>query len=61
VGRCVKYCTPDEISEKLIEKALSVAAESSGGDMSLSKLQAMAPGPDRRQIHDDITVVVILL
>lgn len=55
--------SPDQIADALIDKALTVAAEAAPGGTSLTleKLRVMQPGVDRRNIHDDITVVVVLV
>ena len=50
-----------EIASALIEKALEIAADATNGELSLSELKAMSPGYDKRNIHDDITAVVIVL
>ena len=51
----------DDIAASLVETALEIAAEATAGEVSLAQLKAMPTGADRRNIHDDITVVVILL
>ena len=51
----------NEIAEALIEKALDVAADATNGELSLTELKDMQPGTDKRNIHDDITAVVLFL
>lgn len=53
--------TPDLIAGDLIEAALEIAAEATGGEVSLDQLKSMAPGVEKRSIHDDITVVVVAM
>jgi pyruvate dehydrogenase phosphatase len=50
---------PNQLAEDLIEAALEVASESS--DVSIGDLKNMQRGFERRNIHDDITVVVLAL
>lgn len=50
-----------DIAEALIEKALAVAADATNGELSLTELKDMKPGTDKRNIHDDITAVVLFL
>ena len=51
--------SPDELAASLVEHALQVAADSGG--ISLEELRAMPTGTDRRNVHDDITVLVFKL
>lgn len=56
-----KKATPDSLAEALTEKALAVAAEATDGELTVDVLKAMPPGMEKRNIHDDITAVVIVL
>jgi pyruvate dehydrogenase phosphatase len=51
--------TPEEISHKLIEVALAQAAESA--KLRVDDLKRLPQGRDRRSLHDDISVVVLVL
>lgn len=51
----------EEIAQALADRALEIAAEATNGELSLAELRAMPPGYDKRNIHDDITAVVVAL
>ena len=50
-----------EIADDLISVALEIASEATGGEISPDELREMQRGYERRNIHDDITVVVLAL
>jgi pyruvate dehydrogenase phosphatase len=49
--------TMGEIADELVRRAMKVAVESV--DMTIEELGDIPPGPDKRIIHDDTTVLVI--
>ena len=51
--------SPNELAELLVEAALTIAAETSA--LSLAELKEMPQDQNRRNIHDDITVLVFRL
>jgi pyruvate dehydrogenase phosphatase len=56
-----KGASAQSMASALIEKALAIAAEATNGELSLTELKALNPGREKRNIHDDITAVVVLL
>ena len=50
-----------EIADDLVDVALEIASEATGGEISADELREMQRGFERRNIHDDITVVVLAL
>ena len=50
-----------EIADDLVTVALTIASEATGGEISPEELREMQRGFERRNIHDDITVVVLAL
>ena len=50
---------PSTVSERLVTRALEM--EAAAAHLDLAQLKALPPGRRRRQLHDDLTAVVIRL
>lgn len=47
----------DLISRRILEFGLKKASINAG--LTVDKLNTLTPGPERRKIHDDITIMVV--
>jgi len=51
--------SPQELADLLTDLVLNKTAERTG--LSIENLKALSPGPNRRSLHDDVTVLVVKL
>ena len=51
--------SPEEVASALVKAALAKAARSAS--MRIEELQRLPQGPQRRSIHDDISIIVVFL